>query len=275
MREEDSEIRYFVPILRKLVFLAAVVAAVPVVMWTITTSVRTYLGPVRAPAIQAMSAAPVAPAPDQTASILADSPATSTAVDGKIAPLPPMPATNTAADIPAGSQGAPGASVAMTPSAPPAPAATAAPVAATPSAMAMSSPATTPPLANPAPNIVWPAPPGAPAMAPMAPIASAAPDTAVAEALPPSEPLAGTVPLPRKRPHSFVVAQAGVPTPRPRPAPGAAPIQNAAYTVTPSAAETPSSSPLDWLLRLFQPASSAAALPAAASGTREDLSSAH
>jgi hypothetical protein len=268
MREDDSEIRYFVPVLRKLVILAAVVAAVPVVMWTITTFVRTYMGPVRAPTIQAMSAAPVAPAPDQTASIPADSPA----ADAKIAPLPPIPATNAAANIPAGSQNAPGQGIAMTSSAPPVPAATAAPVAATPSTVAMSSPATTPPPANPTPNTIWPAPPGA---SPMAPIASATPDTAVAEALPPSEPLAGRVPLPRKRPHSFVVAQAGVPTPRPRPTPGAAPIQNAAYTVTPSAAETPSSSPFDWLLKLFQPSSSAAASPAAASGSREDMSGAH
>jgi hypothetical protein len=106
----------------------------------------------------------------------------------------------------------------------------------------------------------------------MAPTASASPIAPVADALPPSEPLAGPVPLPRKRPHSFVVAQASIPTPRPRPAPNAS-AQNTAYTVT--AAEAPTSSPFDWLLHLFQPSSSAAASPAAASGPQEDLSGAH
>jgi hypothetical protein len=149
-------------------------------------------------------------------------------------------------------------------------------VAANSSAMAMSGPATTPPPANPAPNTIWPVPPAAPPMPSLAPTASASPIAPVADALSPSEPLAGPVPLPRKRPHSFVVAQASIPTPRPRPAPGAAaPVQNTAYAVTPAAAEAPASSPFDWLLRLFQPSSSAAASPAAIRGPQEDLSGAH
>jgi hypothetical protein len=52
-------------------------------------------------------------------------------------------------------------------------------------------------------------------------------------------------------------------------------VQNTAYTVTPAAGEVRASSPFDWLLRLFQPSSSAAASPAAASGPQEDLSGAH
>ncbi len=273
MREDDGEIRYYVPVVRRLVVLAAVIVAVPVVMWTITSFVRAYLGPVRAPTIQAMSAASVAATPDQTATIPTDTPAATASADTKIAPMPPPLPTNAANNTLAGTQGAPGQSVAMTSSAPPPPVATPAPVAVTPSAMAMSSPATTLPAANPAPNTIWPAPSAA---ALMAPTASASPIAPVADALPPSEPLAGPVPLPRKRPHSFVVAQASIPTPRPRPAPGAAArVQNAAYTVTPAAAEAPASSPFDWLLHLFQPASSSTAPPAVANGPQEDLSGAH
>jgi hypothetical protein len=276
MREDDGEIRYYVPVVRRLVVLAAVIVAVPMVMWTITSFVRTYLGPVRAPTIQAMSASPVAAAPDQTATIPMDAPAGTASAEAKIAPMPPPLPTNATVTIPAGSQSVPGQSVAMSSSAPPPPAATPAPVAATSSAMAMSSPATSTPGANPAPNPIWPAPPPAAGTTPLAPTASASPIAPVADALPPPEPLTGAVPLPRKRPHSFVVAQASIPTPRPRPAPGASsPVQNTAYTVTPAAGEAPASSPFDWLLHLFQPSSSHAASPTVASGPQEDLSGAH
>src|SRR6202050_2720248 len=156
MREDDGEIRYYVPVVRRLVVLAAVIVAVPMVMWTITSFVRTYLGPVRAPAIQAMSAAPVAAVPDQTATIPTDTPTATALADPKIAPMPPPLPTNAAANIPPGSQSAPGPSGAMPASPPPPPAATPAPVAATSSAMAMSGPATTPPPVNPAPNTIWP-----------------------------------------------------------------------------------------------------------------------
>jgi len=104
----------------------------------------------------------------------------------------------------------------------------------------------------------------------MAPTASATP---IADALPASEPIAGPVPLPRKRPRSFAVAQAGIPVPRARPAaPAAAAAPSTAYTVTPVSAEAPagSRSPFDWLRNLFQPSS-----PAAASGPQEDLSGVH
>ena len=269
MREDDdTEIRYFMPLVRRLVILAAVIVAVPVVMWTITGFVRTYVGPVRAPIIQTMMAAPAATAPDQTATIPADNPPAP--VDPKAAqlsPMPSMPPMNATADAPPGSQigAGPGATAAA--SAPPAGPVTTPPAAAGPGKMAMSNPTTTPPPANPAPNGIWPAP------APMFPTASATPIAPVADALPQSEPLAGPVPLPRKRPRSFVVAQAGIPVPRAGPAaPAAAATPGTAYTVTPVAAEAPagSSSPFAWLVHLFQPSS-----PAAANGPQEDLSGAH
>jgi hypothetical protein len=299
MREDDdSEIRYFMPVVRRLIILTAVIIAVPVVMWTITGVVRTYLGPVRPPAIQTMAVSPV-PAPEQTATIPTNNPPAPTPADTKSAELPPIPTMNTAANVPSGSQNSAAPGMAMAPSAapvaPPAPA----PVPTTSSKMAMSSPAAAAPLpANPAPpaaslapppavsappvasvapsaapsspdrasNSVWPDPP-------TAPLASASPIAPVADAVPASEPIAGPVPLPRKRPRSFAVAQASIPTPRPRPAPTAA-TQNTAYAVTPVAADAPSS-PFDWLRRLFQPSLFQPSSPTAATGPQEDLSAAH
>jgi hypothetical protein len=48
MREDDS-LGHYVPILRRIVVLVAVIIAVPVILWTITTFVRTYVGPPRLP----------------------------------------------------------------------------------------------------------------------------------------------------------------------------------------------------------------------------------
>ena len=45
MREDDDEFRHYVPILRRIIILVAVITAVPVVLWTITAFVRTYVGP--------------------------------------------------------------------------------------------------------------------------------------------------------------------------------------------------------------------------------------
>ena len=275
MREDHDEIRYYVPVVRRLVILAAVIIAVPVVMWTITGFVRTYMGPVRPPTIQTMLAAPVAPEPDQTATIQAGSAPASASVDPKATQQPPALPMNAAANAPSGSQSSAGTSMAVASSvpvadkgpvaAPPAPV----PAAGTTGNVAMSNPATgLPPTNAAAPDGIWPAPPAAPMAPPMvppiAPTAWATPVAPVADALPQSEPIVGPVPLPRKRPHSFVVAQAGIPMPRPRPAP------STAYTVTPAADEAPTSSPFGWLLHLFQPSS-----PAAASGTQEDFSGAH
>jgi hypothetical protein len=59
------------------------------------------------------------------------------------------------------------------------------------------------------------------------------------------------VPLPRKRPSSFVVAQGGIPLPMPRP-----------DAAGPGAAEAPNT-PFDWLHNILQPSAGTAAAPAA------------
>jgi len=48
MREDDS-LGHYVPILRRIVVLVAVIIAIPVILWTITAFVRTYVGPPRLP----------------------------------------------------------------------------------------------------------------------------------------------------------------------------------------------------------------------------------
>src|SRR5579863_9352480 len=56
MREYDDEnIRLYTPVLQRVIVLLAVIIAVPVVMWTITTVVRTYFAPPKVPTFQRMT----------------------------------------------------------------------------------------------------------------------------------------------------------------------------------------------------------------------------
>ena len=56
MREyDDDNIRLYTPVLQRVIILLAVIIAVPVVMWTITTMVRTYVAPPKAPTFQRMT----------------------------------------------------------------------------------------------------------------------------------------------------------------------------------------------------------------------------
>ena len=81
MREDDDEFRHYVPLLRRIIILVAVITAVPVVLWTITAFVRTYVGPPRIPTFHQLASSasintatntPAAPAtPDGTAELKA------------------------------------------------------------------------------------------------------------------------------------------------------------------------------------------------------------
>ena len=46
---EDDDFRHNVPLLRRIIILVAVIIAVPVILWTITVFVRTYVGPPHMP----------------------------------------------------------------------------------------------------------------------------------------------------------------------------------------------------------------------------------
>src|SRR5580704_1757606 len=161
MREDEHHTRHFMPFVRRVFILAAVIAAVPVVMWGITGVVRNFLGPPQVLSIQTITATPVAPSPDQTASIPADNPPAAPAQDSRTAQLPAAPAANAASSAPIANGSNAGPAVAITSSAPPAalsvspaakpPAAPPAPkpAPAAPAKLAMSNPVVSPPT-NPA-----------------------------------------------------------------------------------------------------------------------------
>jgi hypothetical protein len=55
MREND-EFGHYVPLLRRIIILVAVITAVPVMLWTITAFVRTYVGPPKIPTFHQLAA---------------------------------------------------------------------------------------------------------------------------------------------------------------------------------------------------------------------------
>jgi hypothetical protein len=215
MREDDDEFRHYVPLLRRIIILVAVITAVPVVLWTITAFVRTYVGPPRIPTFHQLASSasintatntPAAPAtPDGTAELKAamqaklasqSAAATSGAPDAAVAPKGPL-LSDRAPDGDAGAAQSP--RTADTSGAPP-------------SVMARGD------------NVFPPSPPAAPDEATPGTITAAEPPAEDAVDLPPAPPLTGSVPLPRHRPHNIDdavrtadITPANVPMPRPRP----------------------------------------------------------
>src|SRR6516162_4550755 len=54
---DDESIRLYTPVLQRVIILAAVVIAVPVMMWTITTFVRSYIARPKPPALEHVASA--------------------------------------------------------------------------------------------------------------------------------------------------------------------------------------------------------------------------
>jgi hypothetical protein len=196
MREydDDSNIQHYAPVLRRIIILVAVITAVPVMLWTITAFMHTYIAQPTIPAPRPLAAATDTPAPG--------SPATDTATANPPAPAaaPSQPAP-TATDS-AGNTGAPNVQVATlqpTPSAVPA----------TPPAPASVTVQAAP--AAPAPSVF----PNSPFILQQQPAASDS--TNDADALPPPDPINGPVPLPRHRPSVLALADTAIPLPRARP----------------------------------------------------------
>src|SRR6516225_795079 len=54
---DDERIRLYTPVLQRVIILAAVVIAVPVMMWTITTFVRSYIARPKPPALEHVASA--------------------------------------------------------------------------------------------------------------------------------------------------------------------------------------------------------------------------
>lgn len=245
MREDDDKVRHFVPLLRRIIILVAVLTAVPVILWTITAFVRSYVGPPKLPTFRELAVATLREAPTDAGVDIGGrrqaAPEPAKISDSSSATAEAKAATADARDVAAPPKGAllgdhpPDAGTTMPTSATKT---TDASLAAPPSRQATNVPA--------AP--AWPATP----IAPAAPAAAATPDAAApnvgapnaqqtaAEA--PAEatdaaatPLSGPIPLPRRRPRivneapitpvtriaqaapAASAAPVNVPVPRPRP----------------------------------------------------------
>jgi hypothetical protein len=248
---EDDDIRHYMPVLRRLIILVAVIIAIPVVMWTITAMVRTYVGPPKLPTFRPMAAAPATAGPDQAAAApVADE-------NGKAARQPVVDANATSSDTVTGST----ADNAAATNASAAPAA-GAPTPAAPGSFQTANlqPANAPAASGSGTGLTqfapeerqaatnWPSPPATNWPSPQQSAAGPAAD---------AQPIDGPVPLPRKRPHTFAIAQSqGIPLPRPRP-----------DTAGPVASDQQQATPVNWLRNIF---GSQGQQPAAASPPTED-----
>jgi hypothetical protein len=192
MREydDDSNIQHYAPVLRRIIILVAVITAVPVMLWTITAFMHTYIAQptISAPrplAAAADTATANPPAPSQPAPAAIDAKATD---DGRGA----------------GNNAAPNVQVASTAALSPAP--SAAP-AAQPALAAVTV------QAAPAPSVF----PNSPFIPQQQPTPAATDSTNDADVLPPPDPITGPVPLPRHRPSVLALADTAIPLPRARP----------------------------------------------------------
>lgn len=236
MREydDDNNIRLYTPVLQRIIILVAVIIAVPVVMWTITAFVRTYVAPPRVPTFQPLSLTP-SPPPD-SASAGQQAAVTPAPQDAQRPATPASPPTDAnapgaAAQVAAADQSAqpPQSTTAPPPdNAQPMPAAPATPDSANQAA-----------AAPPPSNFAWPSPTTSPPAIPPGTMAAApsGQDQATSDGasadLPTVAPLTGRIPLPRHRPNVIAMAEpaapstvtasalpmsAAVPLPRARPA---------------------------------------------------------
>ncbi|HML08325.1 MAG TPA: hypothetical protein VK430_09405 [Xanthobacteraceae bacterium] len=242
----DDEFRNYVPLLRRIIILVAVLTAVPVMLWTITAFVRSYVGPPKTPTFRPLAATVSVEAP---ASQMADA-GTATVSAGQQARLfdaaSPMEAKAAASDsaIPPPPAMAKGAFLSDRPPSDAGRPASAAMIRSAALATPMGTDARAANQASP-PAASQISPPAATSDGVAASAGASGEQQAAlrepADILPAAEPLGDAVPLPRQRPHYFVFAQNGVPMPRPRPE-GSGP---SAGEATPG--------PLDWLQKLFQP----------------------
>ena len=233
MHDDDNRFQRFVPLLRRVIILLAVLAATPVVLWMITTFVRAYVGPPRIPALRQIASTQQMAAP-ATAAASTPSSEASTKVADITASTTDVTATTSEARDAASLKGS---MLADRPS-DAANLPTNAPVSSMPSpSQTSAAPASAAPIGqSPAANTMT---------------AEASPPPAVAEqqpdVMPPAPPLTGKIPLPRHRPRGLgdatmtQLAQGAVPVPRPRP-------DAAGPVATP---ETPNSGPLDFLQNMF------------------------
>jgi hypothetical protein len=242
---ENDEFGHYVPLLRRIIILAAVITAVPVMLWTITAFVRTYVGPPKIPTFHQLAATASINAPvpmtkpdaykqQQPAAQQAKTDPSSTRVEARatatdsrdlsLGPKGPLLGDH----APEGDAAAPAAITTKM-----ADTSMAVPGGLKASDMTISPPAATDGAVSTTGALTAQQQP-----------AAMAPST---DSLAAAAPLRGPIPLPRRRPrdigavHMADIAPGNVPVPRPRPD-GAGPA---------SPAETSSGSPIDFIQNLF------------------------
>jgi hypothetical protein len=208
MRYDDDNSQSFGPVLRRIAILAVIITAVPVMLWSITAFMRTYVAQPVIPSARPLAfaanpntaSAPPADnnAPAQVSAPIVEARATATDADGKSDQL-----SNSAA-----AAQAPNTTASIGPgSAAPTPATSPSPINGQPTAYAPS-----PPVAA---NSPWPDP--SQAIGGQQQQSAASPGDS-ADALPAAAPLTGPIPLPPHRPKVFAMADGPIPLPRRRPA---------------------------------------------------------
>jgi hypothetical protein len=210
MREydDDSNIQHYAPVLRRIIILVAVITAVPVMLWTITAFMHTYI------------AQPTISAPRPLAAATATAPAASPAADTAPAnpPASSQPAQSvtdaTATDDARGDRMRDSAANNAVPNV------QVAALAPTPSAAAAAPPAPAAVTVQAAPAASAPSVfPDPPSVAPQqtTPVAPDSANDAAGDTLPLPDPITGPVPLPRHRPNVIALADTNIPLPRARP----------------------------------------------------------
>jgi hypothetical protein len=219
---EDDDFRHYVPLLRRIIILVAVIIAVPVILWTITVFVRTYVGPPHMPTFHQLASTASINAPSARSGSEAAAQSSQGATDGS---GPIVEARATASDARDGA--APKGSMSGDRSA---------------DGDAGASGA---PRAGDAAGVFPPSPLAAPDGTPGSAQPAAGADDG-SESLSASQPLSGPIPLPRRRPSEAEMrtadnAPSNVPMPRRRP--------EGAGASAPT--ETTGSNPIGFIQNLF------------------------
>lgn len=235
MREDDDRLRRYVPLFRRIIILVAVLTAVPVILWTITAFVRSYVGPPKIPTFHQFAATEPSEASANTdaggqpqAAAQQDklSDASTATVEARATATDARDVSVLKGSLPGEQSADNEANTPKTSDATPA---------------APSSPKAADMAAAPAAPIAAPANVGALAAQQPAPVSEPA-----AETEPAAAPLPGPIPLPRRRPHVVAearmtqMAQMNVPMPRPRP-----------DSAGPAPPPETNAGPLDFLQNLF------------------------
>jgi len=241
MREDSDHFRHYVPLLRRIVIVVAVLAAIPVILWTITVFMRSYVGPPTLPTFRQLAASATVPLPRNA----------SASLDSATQPLPPPEQSRlsdaSSAAVPVGNTPTDAPDAAAAPKGPllgdraPIGAANT-PTGALRTAATSIIPAD--PKATEMPAAAAPADGAAPSTGALAAQQPAAASDPPADAVPAAEPLSGPIPLPPRRPHLVAMAQmtpATVPMPRPRP-----------DAAGPAASDSTTARPFDWLQNMFR-----------------------